>query len=130
MVGERFERTTFSQLIAASVLEVGDGYRAKNQELGGLGLIFLRAGHVTDTHIDFNGAERFHAELEPRLLSKVAKAGDAIVTTKGNSTGRTAYETPSMPLYVYSPHISYWRALLETPHYQFQQLVPTLPLNA
>jgi type I restriction enzyme, S subunit len=44
--------TTFGELIADGLLEIGDGYRAKNEELGGDGPIFLRAGHVTDTHID------------------------------------------------------------------------------
>jgi very-short-patch-repair endonuclease len=93
------------------VLEIGDGYRAKNEELGGDGLIFLRAGHVTDTHIDFNGVERFYAELETRVRSKLGKPGDAVVTTKGNSTGRTTFVSPAMPPFVYSPHLSYWRSL-------------------
>lgn len=77
MAREIFERTTFSDLISAGALEIGDGYRAKNEELGGSGLLFLRAGHVTDTHIDFAGVERFHAELEKRVRSKLAKPGDA-----------------------------------------------------
>jgi type I restriction enzyme S subunit len=110
MAGDRLERTTFAKLISDGVLEIGDGYRAKNEELGGAGLIFLRAGHVTDTHIDFEGVERFHAELEPRVRSKLAKLGDAVVTTKGNSTGRTTFVTSAMPPFVYSPHLSYWRS--------------------
>src|SRR5437867_12750604 len=111
MAGDRFERTSFGELIAEGALEIGDGYRAKNEELGGDGLIFLRAGHVTDTHIDFAGVERFHVELEPRVRTKLAKPGDAIITTKGNSTGRTALVSASMPSFVYSPHLSYWRSL-------------------
>ena len=110
MADERFERTTFAELISEGALEIGDGYRAKNEQLGGDGLIFLRAGHVTDTHIDFDGVERFHAALEPRVQSKLAKPGDAVVTTKGNSTGRTTFVSPSMPPFVYSPHLSYWRS--------------------
>jgi len=111
MVGERLECTTFAKLISDGALEIGDGYRAKNEELGGAGLICLRAGHVTDTHIDFDGVERFHTELEPRVRSKLAKAGDAVITTKGNSTGRTTFVSPTMPPFVYSPHLSYWRSL-------------------
>jgi type I restriction enzyme S subunit len=110
MAGSENEQTSFGQLIADGALEIGDGYRAKNEELGGNGLIFLRAGHVTDTHIDFVGVERFHSELESRVRSKLSQAGDAVVTTKGNSTGRTAYVTASMPPFVYSPHLSYWRS--------------------
>ncbi|MFZ1415068.1 MAG: hypothetical protein WAS73_10905 [Defluviicoccus sp.] len=67
MAGEPFEQTTFAELISEGTLEIGDGYRAKNEELGGDGLIFLRAGHVSDTHIDFDGVERFHRELESRV---------------------------------------------------------------
>ncbi|MCP5337248.1 MAG: restriction endonuclease subunit S [Pseudomonadales bacterium] len=70
MADNRFARTTFAKLISEDALEIGDGYRAKNAELG-----------------------------------------DAVITTKGNSTGRTTYVTPSMPPFVYSPHLSYWRSL-------------------
>ena len=111
MGGECAEQTTFARLMAEGALEIGDGYRAKNDELGGDGLIFLRAGHVTDTHIDFDGVERFHANLESRVRSKLAKPGDVVITTKGNSTGRTTFVSPSMPPFVYSPHLSYWRSL-------------------
>ncbi len=110
MAGDDFERTTFAELISEGSLEIGDGYRAKNEELGGDGPIFLRAGHVTDTHIDFSGVERFHSELESCVRSKLAKPGDAVVTTKGNSTGRTTFVTDAMPPFVYSPHLSYWRS--------------------
>jgi type I restriction enzyme S subunit len=110
MAGEQFEQTTFGDLVSEGALEIGDGYRAKNSEHGGDGLVFLRAGHVTDTHVDFSGVERFHAELEPRVRGKLAKPGDAVVTTKGNSTGRPTFVSPSMPPFVYSPHLSYWRS--------------------
>jgi type I restriction enzyme S subunit len=110
MAGEWAETTTFADLIEKGALEIGDGYRARNEELGGDGLIFLRAGHVTDTHIDFSGVERFHAAAEPRVRSKLSRSGDAVVTTKGNCTGRTTFVTPSMPSFVYSPHLSYWRS--------------------
>jgi type I restriction enzyme S subunit len=111
MAAEPFQRTTFSQLIARGALEIGDGYRAKNDELGGDGLVFLRAGHVTDTHIDFEGVPRFHTYLERRVRSKLARPGDAVITTKGNSTGRTTFVSSLMPPFVYSPHLSYWRSL-------------------
>jgi hypothetical protein len=66
---------------------------------------------VTDTHIDFDGVERFHSSLDDRVRSKMARPGDAVVTTKGNSTGRTAFVSSTMPPFVYSPHLSYWRSL-------------------
>jgi type I restriction enzyme, S subunit len=110
MAIDMFTRTTFGSLIAEGALEIGDGYRAKNDELGGDGPIFLRAGHITDTYIDFEGAARFRADLEPRIRSKLARPGDAVITTKGNSTGRTTFVSASMPMFVYSPHLSYWRS--------------------
>jgi type I restriction enzyme S subunit len=111
MAGNLANQTTFEQLISEGALEIGDGYRAKNDELGGDGLIFLRAGHVNDTHIDFEGVDRFQAKLAPRLQSKIAQAGDTVITTKGNSTGRCTFISPTMPPFVYSPHLSYWRSL-------------------
>jgi len=110
MASNGFRETTFQELINEGLLEIGDGYRAKNSELGGAGLIFLRAGHVSDTHIDFVGVERFHQELTPGLTLKVAKPGDTVITTKGNSTGRTTFVSADMPPFVYSPHLSFWRS--------------------
>lgn len=103
--------TTFSSLINQGILEIGDGYRAKNDELGGEGAIFLRAGHIKDDHIDFSGVDRFYSDLDSKLLAKSSKPGDTVVTTKGNSTGRTSYVQGWMPQFVYSPHLSYWRSL-------------------
>lgn len=102
--------TTFQQLLDEGLLEIGDGYRAQNNELGGDGPIFLRAGHVTDNHIDFNAVERFHERLAGKVRSKMSKVGDTIVTTKGNSTGRTSFVTDRLPPFVYSPHLSFWRS--------------------
>lgn len=110
MAGER-RSTTFQHLIDEGSLEIGDGYRAQNNELGGTGPIFLRAGHVTDTHIDFTGVDRFHEHLAAKVRSKMSMEGDTIITTKGNSTGRTAFATDRLPQFVYSPHLSYWRSL-------------------
>jgi type I restriction enzyme S subunit len=109
MAGD-FVAATFQDLIDDGVLEIGDGYRAQNNELGGSGPIFLRAGHVTDSHIDFAGVERFHLRLAGRVAGKMSRPGDTVVTTKGNSTGRTSFVTEVMPEFVYSPHLSYWRS--------------------
>ncbi|MCP2074699.1 UNVERIFIED_ORG: type I restriction enzyme S subunit [Pseudomonas lini] len=105
---------TFSELINQGVLEIGDGYRAKNDELGGHGLIFLRAGHVRDTHIDFEGVDHFKVTDKSKFKGKLAHLGDVVVTTKGNSTGRIAFVTQGMPEFVYSPHLSFWRSRNES----------------
>jgi type I restriction enzyme S subunit len=103
--------TTFGDLIDAGILLVSDGYRAKNEELGGSGPIFLRAGHVTDTYINFEGVERFRENMASRLAKKMSHVGDVVVTTKGNSTGRVTYVGSELPTFVYSPHLSFWRSL-------------------
>lgn len=110
MAGE-WREATFRQLLDEGILEIGDGYRAQNIELGGTGPIFLRAGHFTDSHIDFAGVERFHEYLADKVRSKMSRVGDTIITTKGNSTGRTSFVTDGLPPFVYSPHLSYWRSL-------------------
>jgi type I restriction enzyme S subunit len=107
----KWQTQTFCKLIDDGILLISDGYRAKLDELGGDGPIFLRAGHVSDSHIDFADAERFHAELEPRVRGKMSQPGDVVITTKGNSTGRVTYVSESMPPFVYSPHLSFWRSL-------------------
>lgn len=107
---DSWHTATFAELIESGALQIGDGYRAKNEELGGTGPIFLRAGHVSDETIDFTGVERFHANLAERVRPKMAQAGDAVITTKGNSTGRVTYVHDRLPPFVYSPHLSYWRS--------------------
>jgi type I restriction enzyme S subunit len=102
---------TFAELIDQGVLEIGDGYRAKAQELGGTGPIFLRAGRLTERGLDFDGAERFYEGAIAKIASKLAQPGDTIVTTKGNSIGRSGYAPSDIPSFVYSPHLSYWRSL-------------------
>jgi type I restriction enzyme, S subunit len=102
---------SFTELIETKALEIGDGYRAKNSELGGDGPVFLRAGHVRDTHIDLEGVDRFQGHLATAVASKMCQPRDVIVTTKGNSTGRTSYVSKGLPPFVYSPHLSYWRSL-------------------
>ena len=65
---------TFADLIKSSALEIGDGYRAKNSELGGDGPIFLRAGHVRDTHIDLDGVDRFRRGLAGAVAPKMSRS--------------------------------------------------------
>jgi type I restriction enzyme S subunit len=102
--------TSFSDLIADGVLEIGDGYRAKLSELGGDGPIFLRAGRLSDGGLDFDGAERFRSEVLDRVGQKLGEPGDTIITTKGNSVGRSGFVPNNCPPFAYSPHLSFWRS--------------------
>lgn len=110
-MAEKAESTTFGKLVKLGILEIGDGYRAKLEELGGNGPIFLRAGLLKEHEIDWAQGERFHAELSGKVKSKLGSPRDTMVTTKGNSVGRTGYVPSSAPVFVYSPHLSYWRSL-------------------
>jgi type I restriction enzyme, S subunit len=106
---------TFGELIQEGILEIGDGYRAKAEEFGdGGGPIFLRAARLTEHGLDFADAERFSTTMVSKVASKLAKPGDTIITTKGNSVGRTGYVPRNVPAFVYSPHLSYWRSLKHT----------------
>ncbi len=66
----------FRELLDQGPLAIGDGYRAMNAELTGDGEIFLCAGHVSDTHIDFDGVERFSPELTDRLDARYNGVAD------------------------------------------------------
>jgi len=110
-MADQIEPVTFAELMRRGALEIGDGYRAKNSELGGDGPIFMRAGALTQSGWDWDGVERFHAEFATKVNSKLAKPGDTVITTKGNSTGRTGYVPNGTPTFVYSPHLSYWRSV-------------------
>lgn len=90
---------------------IGDGYRAKNSELGGNGIAFMRAGRLKPKGWDWSGIERFEECAVLKLQGKIALAGDTVITTKGNSLGRTGYVSDMDEGFVYSPHLSYWRPL-------------------
>ncbi|WP_196234999.1 restriction endonuclease subunit S [Salinispora arenicola] len=103
-------RASFGELIQAGALEIGDGYRAKNSELNGNGLPFMRAGNLTASGWNWEDLERFRSDLTSALAPKLSHAGDVVITTKGNSVGRSGYVNSKAPQFVYSPHLSFWRA--------------------
>lgn len=107
----RWQQLSFAELSQRGELAFGDGYRAKLAELGGNGPIFLRAGMLSESGLDWTGPERFNEELIDRIASKMGLPGDTMITTKGNSVGRTAYVHDDAPEFVYSPHLSFWRSL-------------------
>jgi len=102
---------SFSRLRDDGLLDFGDGYRAKNMELGGHGPIFLRAAYLQDTGFSLDNPDRFIAGDLSLFGNKVAKLRDVVITTKGNSTGRIGVIRAEQQGAVYSPHLSYWRAL-------------------
>ncbi|MBK8732627.1 MAG: restriction endonuclease subunit S [Actinomycetales bacterium] len=100
---------SFADLIKRGVLVVGDGHRAKLNELVGGGPLFLRAGALSDSGFDWAGLDAFHTDLQ--LDNKRGRIGDVVITTKGNSIGRVGRVPGVAPDFVYSPHLSFWRSV-------------------
>ena len=96
-----------AQLIENSILEIGDGYRAKNNELGLVGLPFARAGNI-DNGFHFEDADLLDEVNVHKAGSKISRPGDVVFTSKG-TVGRFAFVRPETPKFVYSPQLCYWR---------------------
>jgi len=95
-------------LLAEGKLYIGDGYRAKNVELGDRGIPFARAGNVQEG-LSFSEADRFPVENLERVGRKVSQPGDVVFTSKG-TVGRFAYVREDTERFVYSPQLCFWRS--------------------
>ena len=99
-----------STLIESKVLIIGDGYRAKNSELSTEeGLPFARAGNINDG-FQLENAECLAPENLHKAGEKIAQVGDVLFTSKG-TVGRVAFVTDSIPKFVYSPQLTWWRTI-------------------
>src|ERR1019366_10229674 len=98
-MGER-SRYEVSELIAAGQLVVGDGYRAKNDELSTDGIPFARAGNI-NKGFQFSDADHFPEANLNRVGNKISQPGDVVFTSKG-TVGRFAFVRPETPRFVYS----------------------------
>jgi type I restriction enzyme S subunit len=97
------------ELIDRGTLSINDGYRAKNSELGNLGLPFARAKNVREG-LSFQDADILSQSSVARAGSKVSEPDDVVFTSKG-TVGRVAFVTPRTPRFVYSPQLCFWRVL-------------------
>jgi type I restriction enzyme S subunit len=102
-------RATAADLIREGVLEIGDGYRAKNSELGEPGLPFIRAGNLS-SGFDTRGAEVLRQDSVEKAGRKLSRPGDVAFTSKG-TIGRFARVTELTQPFVYSPQVCFWRSL-------------------
>lgn len=103
-----FRETIVSDLAAIGTLQVGDGYRAKNDEMASSGLPFARAGNI-DGGFDFTKADLLgHAGVH-KAGDKVSRTYDVVFTSKG-TVGRFAFVDPNMAPFVYSPQLCFWRS--------------------
>jgi type I restriction enzyme S subunit len=99
-------------LASEGVLDIGDGYRAKNSEMTGTdqGLPFVRVGNIRDGRLSVAGCDRLPDEYRARLRSKVSRPGDVVISMKG-TVGRHALVHEWDPEMAYSPQVSFWRSL-------------------
>jgi type I restriction enzyme, S subunit len=108
VVGE-WQRYEVSQLIEDDKLVIGDGYRAKNDELAPAGLPFARAGNIKDG-FQFNEADHFPEANLAKVGDKISQPGDVVFTSKG-TVGRFAFVKQDTTRFVYSPQLCFWRSL-------------------
>ncbi len=102
-----WQTITVGELIEAGRLVIGDGYRAKNVELGEVGIPFARAGNVR-AGFAFDGADRLLPERMVYVGRKVSRPGDVVFTSKG-TVGRFGLVISTTPEFVYSPQLCFWR---------------------
>lgn len=106
---DNWQRLQVADLIAESTLCVGDGYRAKLEELATSGVPFARAGNI-DGGFHFESADRFPERNLARVGDKISQPGDVVFTSKG-TVGRFAFVSEKTPRFVYSPQLCFWRSL-------------------
>ncbi len=104
-----WRKTTTAELLHSGLIEIGDGYRAKNAEfVKNGGLPFVRVGDV-GTSVRLEGLDELPAKEAARYGSKISQPFDSLITMKG-TVGRVAYVSQADRAFVYSPQISYWRS--------------------
>jgi type I restriction enzyme S subunit len=107
-----WELRVSGDLARAGLIEIGDGYRAKNSEFltNGEGLTFVRVANVRDGYLSLASADHLPLSYLDRLKGKQSRAGDTVISMKG-TVGRTALVAHDDPPLAYSPQVSYWRSL-------------------
>ena len=98
-----------ADLIASEKLWIGDGYRAKNSELGSTGIPFARAGDINDG-FHFKSGDHLPECDAWKAGNKISEVGDVVFTSKG-TVGRFGYVAESIQRFVYSPQLCFWRSL-------------------
>ena len=95
--------------VEQGALDIGDGYRAKNSELGVTGLPFIRAGDLNDG-INADTSDRLLEQSLAAAQKKRSRPGDVVFTSKG-TIGRLARVSEYDAEVVYSPQVCFWRSL-------------------
>jgi type I restriction enzyme S subunit len=107
MAGE-WREVRVGDLVARGVLEISDGYRVRNEELGPKGIPFVRGGDIGDGWINTVTEDHIRPEFAERVRAKLTRPGDVAFITKG-TVGRAGRLRAGQPPVVFAPQVAYWR---------------------
>lgn len=103
-------RVSIGELVAAGVLQIGDGYRTKRSEHAGYGYRIIRVADVMEGAVSFTGPDFVSEKYAKAIGTKAGKPGDILLTTKG-TVGRVAVLPDTNEQVVYSPQLCFFRVL-------------------
>jgi type I restriction enzyme S subunit len=109
-MGSEWREVQIGDLVAGGALAVNDGYRVRNEELGPVGIPFVRGGDIRDGIIETTVADHIRPEFESRVGVKLARPGDVAFISKG-TVGRVGRMRAGQPRVVFAPQVSYYRVL-------------------
>lgn len=104
-----WKRYSVAQLISDNALFIGDGYRAKNEELSTHGIPFARVSNINEG-FHFEDADHFPKKDLQKVGNKISQHSDVVFTSKG-TVGRFAFVRNDVSEFVYSPQLCFWRVL-------------------
>src|SRR5882724_5034582 len=96
MPKDEWKELKIGDLVVSRVLQVSDGYRMKNEELGSSGIPFVRGGDIGDGWINTSTVHHIRPEFLGRLRSKLSQSGDTAFITKG-TVGRAGFLRDGQP---------------------------------
>lgn len=103
-------RVSIGELVAAGVLQIGDGYRTKRSEHAQHGYRIIRVADVMEGAVSFTGPDFVSEKYVKAIGTKAGKPGDILLTTKG-TVGRVAVLPYTNDQVVYSPQLCFFRVL-------------------
>ena len=108
-LGANAKHLPIQTLLDAGMLQIGDGYRAKNSEMASEGIPFARAGNVNNG-FRFDDEDLLGEDAIRSARDKLSQAWDVVFTSKV-TVGRFAVVYPTTRRFVYSPQLCFWRSL-------------------
>src|SRR5689334_15082897 len=109
MAGE-WSEFRVGDLVNQGALWISDGYRVRNEELGPVGVPFVRGGDIGDGWINTKTEDHIRPEFVDRVRAKLTQPGDAAFITKG-TVGRAGRLRSEQPPVVFAPQVAYWRVI-------------------